>query len=248
MKIDKKVLYDFLKKIHINGGILEAVFDFTDSGLKISGKNQTNVTRVDGVLNSSAFVEYNGLGKIGVQEINNVIKIVNNFEKEITIKVEGNLLCLKEGSKKVEIELLELQFIEECNELPNLEFNETIKLKANDINNFIKDAAVNREFTLTFSTSEKSTTLMNDGKFKFTKVYDTPEAKGGVVIKLGSYFIDAVLGLTDELLMSIKSNYPIKMLEQTEKSTVVIVTAPLIYNNDKATSEQVKSDFVENTE
>jgi hypothetical protein len=242
MKINKKNLVDFLEKVNMNGDLNEARFNFTETGLKISGTNAANITRVDGTLNISAFVEYNALGEIGVQEINNIIRILKSFDKEVEINVQGNLLSLKEAGKKVEIELLDLQFIEVVKDLPNLEFYEDIKVNAVDINKFITDASINKEFFIKIETKEKVSMLSNDGKFKFTKTLETPESKGGTVVKFGLHFINAVIKLSDSLILSIKKDYPIKIVEKTEQSIISIITAPVMGNEDIATSEQVKSD------
>ena len=239
MKISKQKMTEFLKKVNMNGDLQEAIFNFTETGLKISGKNAAGVTRVDGMLKSAAFEEYNALGKIGVQEINTVIRIMSGFNKIIDVKVEGNLLSLKEGGKKVDIELLDVQFIEEVQALPPLEFDENIKIASKDINDFIKDASINKEFFISLSTKEKVTMLTNTGKFKFTKTLETVEAKGGVTAKFGAHFINAVIGLTSDVTLSLKTDYPIKLVEITEESIISIVTAPVSGNEDAAKSEDV---------
>lgn len=248
MKIGKKTLVEFLKKVNISNGIQEAIFDFSDSGLKISGKNSANVTRLDAVLKTSAFEEYKAIGKIGMQELSKVIMILNGFTKEVTLKVEGNLLMIEEKDKKVEVELLDIQFIEEVPDLPNLEFDETIRLKASDVNSFIKDATINKEFHIRLVTKPKVTMLTNSGKFKFTKTFETPEAKGGIVVKFASHFIEAVSSLTDMLTISCKSNYPVKIVEKTEHSQIVIVTAPVTGDeevNVEKKEEEVKEEVKE---
>jgi len=245
MKISKQKITEFLNKVNMNGDLQEAIFNFAEKGLQISGKNAAGVTRVDGMLKSSAFEEYNALGKIGVQELNNVVRIMTGFNKVVDIKVEGNLLSLKEDSKKVDIELLDVKFIEEVQALPELKFDEHIKIASKDINDFIKDAAINKEFFITLKTKEKVTMLTNDGKFKFTKTLETAEAKGGITAKFGSHFINAVVGLTSDITLSLKSDYPIKMVEITEESIINIVTAPVTGNEDAAKSKQIEQEEVE---
>ena len=245
MKVNKQTIVNFLKKVNMSGDLNEAIFDFTETGLKISGKNPAGVTRIDAILKSSAFIEYNAAGKIGVQEINNIVRILSGFNKEVDIIIEGNLLTLKEASKKVSIELLDTQFIEEVQDLPDLKFTEKIKMSSKDVNDFIKDASINKDFFLKISTKEKVTMLSNSGKFKFAKTFETPESKGDVTVKFGEHFVNAFLNLTNDVTLDMANDYPVKIIESMEHSIVSIITAPVSGDDD---GDNVASgDQVENT-
>jgi len=231
MKIDKKELAKFLKKIKMDGteGIDEAVFDFTTDGVKISALTPANITRVNAMLYASVFENYEAINKIAIQNISQIIKLLDRFKKMVEITVEGNILRLKEGSKKIETTLVDLQFVSvapELNAVP--EFDDVIKIAASDLNEFIKDALINSEFELILETKPKQLILKSTGKFKFENTYACETAKGGVVVKLGQTFEHVAKNLTGTLELSLKTDYPVKLFEKTESSVITILTAPRV--------------------
>jgi len=232
MNIKTKVFNTFLKKVKMDGTQIvdEAIFDFNDGGLKISAMTGGNTTRIDAMLMSSAFGQYEAIGKVGVQGIAQITKILDTFKDEVDISIEGNVLRLKEGGRKVEVELIDLQFLTEVGALKELQFDETIKIKSVDLNKFISDVNINKDFELIFDTKPKQLILSNTGKYKFTQILPVEEAQGGVTAKFGAPFIDVVKALTDNILLSMKTDFPIKILEKTDVSTIVIITAPRIEN------------------
>lgn len=235
MKIKKQTMVNFLKKISMTdtSTIDETIFNFTEEGLKITGRTKDNSTRVDALLKINSFENYNALGKIAVQEIPKIIMIMNNFNDSIEILVEGNLLTLKETGKKVGIELLDIKFLEDIEPMKELEFNNMIKLDSKVVNDFINDVRINNEFVINITTRDKITLLSNpEGKFKFNSQIETPDSKADVSVSFGDPFKFAVTNLTDELSLELSNEFPIRITEVTDDSTIVIITAPRIENTE----------------
>ncbi len=228
MKIKREVLSNFLRKVCMQATeqLDEVLFNFTTNGLEIAGLTATQTVRVDALLKASSFTDYSAIGQIGVQELNNIIKIIDKFDKEVTLVVEGNLLTMSESSKKVEVELIATQFIQSPQPLPEMEHTEVITLKADDLNDFVGDASLNKDFVINIETAPKQTRFFNTGKFKFSKTFETLSATGGTVVAFGVPFINAVKNLKKEVNLSLKSQFPVKIVEKTDDSVISLIIAP----------------------
>jgi hypothetical protein len=234
MKIEKTKIVNFLKKVSMTDTsvIDETIFNFSEEGLKVAGRTKDNSTRVDGILKSSVFEDYNIIGKISVQQIPSIITILNNFDKNIEIIVEGNLLTFKENTKKASIELLDENVLQDIGDRRVLEFDEKVKIDSVELNKFITNVSMNKDFVINIKTEENKTLLYNDeGTFKFSVILDTPESKGLTKVKLGEPFKYAVANLKEDLELDLKTDFPIQITEKTEYSIVIVITAPRIDND-----------------
>lgn len=227
MKIEAKKLSNFFKKFDsIN---TECILNFDENGLKASTMTPSNIGRLDVTLNKTAFIEYNAIGKIGVQDINILKNITAKFDKEIELIVEGNLLTLKEKGKKVECELISVDFLTECNEMKELDYTDKFDVGSDVIKTFIADANVNKEVNYVLKTTEKSFVLENTGKFKFNNNIEVPECVGGADSKYGELFSQVFANITeDNVRLSLGENFPLKILERSDDMIVSYIIAPIV--------------------
>lgn len=233
MKINNKILSDFLKKIKLEGmeQINEAIFDFTNEGLKVSVMSPTNTVRVDAVLNMSAFIEYESIGVIGLQDIPTIIKVIEKFNEELTIITTENTIKFTDKNKEMTTDLVDTQFIKKLDEAKVFEFDDQVKMNIKDIQDIISDANINKDFCLRIETKENSMMISTDGKYKFKRIFNIEGIKGGVNCNFGSPLFNAVSNLTDVVTLNLKVNFPMQIIEQTEKSFITMVIAPRIDNN-----------------
>jgi hypothetical protein len=233
MKIKTKNLIEFFKKIKMEGTerIEEVVLDFAESGLKVSAITPTKTNRVDAIYNPSGFINYSAVGKIGIQDLNNIIKILGRFGEEVDIEVKENVITFKDGNKEMTTELVDIQFIKPTNELKNFEFDDMFTIDSKDINNMIDDANINKDYELQLSTVEKGFTIATTGKYKFKRNFVVEEARGGVTTTFGNPLINAVSNLTGKIVLNLKTNFPCKILEKTEFSVISILVSPKVKAN-----------------
>lgn len=233
MKIKTKNLVSFLKKARMEGEqmIDECILDFQKEGLKIDANSPSKQARTMSWLKTSAFKEYEQIGKIGMNDLSNVAKVLDRFGEFITIAVEGNLMTIKSEGKKVDIELVAETFLSTDSGAPKLEFDETFNIDGAKKDDIIKDVQLNKDAIITIETEDKKVKVSNTGKYKFLHEIDAPTCKGGSKVNLGEPFIDAVNGLTGSLELSVKSDYPIKIMEKTDESTITLVVAPRVDND-----------------
>ena len=230
MKIKTKPLTTFLTKVKMAGTqqITECILKFESEGLKIGANSDAQLSRVAGVLNKSLFKDYVEIGNVGVNDFDNVIKVIQRFGETLTLKKEGNLLTLSSGGKKVDIELVSEDFIKTDVDAPELEFDETFTISSKQLGDIITDVQMNKDAVLSITTEEKKVKFNNTGKYKFENEIDALTVKGGTKVDFGQPFIDAVSGLTGSLEMSLKVDYPCKIVERTDDSIITIVVAPRV--------------------
>lgn len=230
MKIKTKTLTDFLKKTRMTGvqQITEGVFRFEKEGLRFSANSEPQQVRVMSWLLPAAFIEYEEIGNVGMNDLQNVVKVLERFGDTITIKKEGNLLTVKGDGKTVDVELVSESFLQTDTKEPSLTFKDTFTINASKLQDIIKDVRMNKDATLSIKTGEKTVLFSNTGKYKFQNTVDAPTCEGGVVTTFGLPFLEAVEELSGPLQFSVASNYPCKIIEKLETSVVTVIVAPRV--------------------
>jgi len=230
MKIEKKKLVEFLKKVKMDGtqGISECVLRFEKEGLKIDANAAAKQSRIMAWLKTSAFKEYEELGNVGVNGFENVIKVIERFGELIVLNKEGNLLTIKGDNKKVDIELVSEDFLEVDTGQPDLEFEDTFTITGKKLKEIYDDVAMNKDAKLSINTEEKKVKFSNTGKYKFETILEAPTCKGGAKVDFGEPLIDSTKALTGNIEMSVKTDYPARLMEKTEDSVITVIVAPRV--------------------
>jgi len=233
LKIETKQLTSFLKKARMEGSqlLLEAIFKFGDDGLRIVATSATNTSMIRGWLKPSAFIEYEAIGIVPMNDLTTVTKVLSTFGDEVKLKKEGNLLTVSgktaTSNKSVGIELLDEKTFDPEKPEPKLEFTETFKTDALALKNIFSDVKLNKNVTITITSEDKNVLVTNSGKYKFKHNIEAPDCKGGVKVKMGAPLMDVITNLDGELEMFIKSDYPMKITEISEHSEFLIIVAPM---------------------
>lgn len=240
MKIKTKVFTAFLKKTRMEGTQMlpEAILKFEKDGLKINANSQPKQARVMSWLRTGAFQQYEELGSVGLNDLSTVVKVLDRFDEDINIKKEGNLLTISGGNKKVDIELVAESFLDTDSGEPKLVFDETLVVPATSLKSIFADVKLNKDAIMTLKTEEKKLKVSNTGKYKFVNEIEAPTCKGGITVKMGEPFIDVVTNLDGNLELSMKNDYPIKIMEKTENSIVTIIVAPRVEDEGEETSTE----------
>lgn len=232
MKLNKQKFVVFLKKIMMTGTeqIKEAKFSFTDEGLKVGVQPESKTVKNFGMLLPQAFIAYEAIGDIAIQDLPTFVKLVSKFKDEISVTVTESKIKLDDGYKQVEFDLMDVQFIKDVSPIKDLTFDETFTVNISDIQEMIEDfKSVNdAAITLKLETVQKGLILSNTGKYKFKRNISVPEANGGVVTSMGDVFKNSIEALTHDCVFSMKTNFPIKILEKTEDSVINLVVAPTV--------------------
>lgn len=234
MKVKTKILSEFLNKAIMSGTeiIEEAVLNFDKEGLKINANSQAKQSRAMSWLKKSAFVEYEELGGVGLNDLNTITKVLDRFGETISLKKEGNLLTIKSEGKSVDIELVSEEFLKTDEGEPKLEFNNTFNLKAGKLADLFNDVKMNKDAKIKLETKDKQVLISNTGKYKFLNTIEAPSCKEGTTVSFGLPLIEASTNLKGDLELSIANNYPMKIREVTEHSVITIIVAPRVDNEE----------------
>ena len=230
MEVKTKTLTSFLNKFRMEGDqkIPEAVLRFEKDGLKINANSPSKLARVVAWLKTTAFESYEELGNVGLNDLENVVKVLNRFGEKIKISKEGNLITISGDSKKVDIQVVSEDFLESDTGEPNLEFKDNFEITATKLKDIFQDVRMNENALLTIETEDKKAVFTNTGKYKFKNVVDAPTCKGGVKVQFGKPFIDSLINFDGTLKISVASNYPARVMEKLETSIVTMIVAPLV--------------------
>ena len=232
LKIESGLIKDFFDKVRMSGGqqIREGLFDFTSEGLKVAVNSETKQARCVGLLKKAAFVEYEAIGKVGLNDLDNVRKVMERFGGEMIIERSGHLLTMKNKTdkKRVEIELVDERFLTTDITEPNLEFDETFTATSTEMKDIFNDVQINKDSVMTIETEAKVVNFFNTGKYKFKNQILCDTVKGGTKVNFGAPLIDSINKLDGKLEISIKKDYPAKIREITEHSVITIIVAPRV--------------------
>jgi hypothetical protein len=236
MKIEIKKLTDFLEKITLSGEdeITEGTLYFEDTGVKFSANNGAKTIRACGWLKKEAFTEYEAIGGVSSNQLNTIIKVLDRFSGEVTIKKEGNLLSINSKGKSVQIELASEGFITSDMKEPPLTFTESFQVNSSVLDNIVKDVNVNKDATIMIRTTEKKVEFSNTGAYKFRTEVDAITVNGTapVSVVFGNQLFNAIANLKGLLEVSVASDYPIKITEITPDSIVYVIVAPRVDTNE----------------
>ncbi len=236
MKIETKVLNEFLKAVKMSGEdeLKEVVFNFSDAGLQINGINDSQTNMSSGLLRKEVFKNYEAIGKIGIQEMSKIIKILEWFT-EPEIKVINNELVMEEGNKVFETELLNIEFIHSATEMElSYEGNaQIITFNLEELKDFINETFINGKYEVMLSIitnkDNKQLVLKNNEKYKFTKIYNMENINNDIVLNLGSQFFNAIDNLvTEKVDLILKTNFPVKIISKNDNYEVNIIVAPKV--------------------
>jgi len=230
LKIKQKVLKEFLRKAMMSGkqGISDAIFRFESDGLKINANSTPKQARVMAWLKKDAFKEYEEIDNIGLNDLQNVVKVVDRFGEIVSLKKEGNLLTISGDKKKVDIELVAENFLETDTGQPNLEFKEIFNISGKQISDVFSDVKMNADSVLTIETTPKKVKFKNTGKYKFVTEIEAPSCKGEAKSSFGEALLESVSALDGNLEISMGDNYPIKIMEKKDESVITIIVAPFV--------------------
>lgn len=234
MIINKNVLKRFLKKITMEGEqqITEGILDFSERGIVFNANSESQHARVMARLDSAAFTDYSAIGKVGINEMNKVIQVLSRFGDEVSLAKKGNLLTIKSDNKKVDIELVAEDYVKDSGS-PTLEYETTLNLTAAELKGVFEDVKTNKDAVMIFSTRDNILVVTNTGKYKFHNSFDIEGLKGEVVVRMGAPLIAAVSNLDGNLEISLKTDYPMRIVEETENCQVVLIVAPRVNETDE---------------
>jgi hypothetical protein len=230
MKVKTDVLEDFLTKVRMDDSNT-CLLRFEEEGLSVSILSPANTQKCDATLFKSNFVDYAPIGNIGVDELHRLIKVLKKLEKEVEIKVEGNLISFIGTKKEVSFELVDEKFIDEVKPTPAMEHPTSFAIQAELLSSFLSDAQTNTDVSVFFETVEGGVKLANDGKYQFKYNVDSEGTKAGEKVRFGQPLVATMAAIKKgELTVHIKSDYPVLIDHKTDNYKMQFMVAPRVDN------------------
>lgn len=237
MKIKADVLLTFLKKVTVNNSVSEGIFDFSETGLKTIVTTMDTVTNITAILNAKAFSVYEPVGKVALNDLKTLLLLLGKFKGEIEILTTTNTITFKDTNKQVETITMDLQFVvapktfseEKLKQLAE-NFNNSFNIPLATYKEFIETANVNKDFDMYIKTGENAVMLSTDGKYKVSSTFKADAVAPGTSQLFGTPFIDAVSSLDHDFNISMSNiaGFPVKIVENTDVSNIVIITVPKV--------------------
>jgi hypothetical protein len=236
MKINAKVLKEFIKKFRMDGDekIEETKFVFDDNGLNILATSPTKSCQVCAQLKTKAFSLYENIGTMAVNDLSGVLNVIDKFKDiEITLNKKGNCLTIVGGNTKVDIELVSEQFLSSETIIQGLTWNNEFIIDSGQLKDIIEKAQLNKDSEIKVTSGDGAIKFSNSGKYKFDTTIEAPTCKIGSVSKYGEAFINSVINLNGQLKMFVSTDYPCKIVEELDNSIIQIICSPRVENQDE---------------
>jgi len=233
MKIDAKILKEYIKKVTMNNDMMTFNLNFTENGVTSSLKGIENVTMTIGKLNKEAFETYETIGEIFIRNSVLMTTMLDSFKDIIEIeKVEDYALKISENKREVFIMLGEEQTCDNIirKEKPELDSKINLNLFKKDLTPVIKDMATlkinkidlhNENKFLTFSVGSK-----NDSEHTNNIVQTDIDEK--VKVSVGKSIKSFYDSLTDGFVLKIGNDIPLLFIETTPLMTIETYIAPMV--------------------
>ena len=231
MKIKTKKFSNFLKKIQMEDSqkIDDCLFDFSEDGVKVNANSMPQQSNVVGLLKPVAFETYEAIGNVGVNNLSTFIRVIERFGDTIELKKQGNLITIKSGNKKVDLELINENAITSTNSKDlKLEHTDEFTISSNKLLEVFKDVKMNKDCILVLKTYENKVSFENTGKYKFTNEVEAEGTKGGVTVSFGQPFLDALSRLEGDIKIKVRDDFPCLVFEETEESLIKIIVGPRV--------------------
>ena len=231
MKIDNKILKQFLKQINIDNSLNEVALNFEKEGLSVCQMTPDNVALVNAKLSSSAFTEYSKFDKLAFDNLNLFIKFLDLFgDENIDIKKEKNYLHIANESKDGDFILTSEDYIKEETKIPKIDYKNILKIDSSILKEVIKSSELlSSDFgVISFEIKDKSLIIETGETHKIRKTLKLTEKTEDCKVKVGNYINKCSKLLQDEVIIKLSKDMPITIEQKSDNSKVTYIIASRI--------------------
>ena len=237
MKIEATVLSDYIKKVSLNKIIPTLNLNFGETCVKTTITDPSNIVLIIGELKKEAFIEYENIGEIFIKDSRFLFDALKTFTGEITLtKIEDHLLEVKSSIRKVYITLAEEIVCENIHREsePVLGLNETLNMSRTELGQIVKDMKLlnndvvhisNKDGKMVFQVGIKN-------EYDFTQNLITCNSEEEIKVAIGNSLVHYVETLTNDPIMFIGKDKPVKFVETGENFATVVIIAPTKFEGD----------------
>lgn len=231
IKVQTGKFLEFINKMTLNGKINDVLLNFEEAGLRVWCKSIDSSTAVLGLLNKEVFTEYE-ICSIGIIDVNLFLKVLKNCGDVLSLGVVDDKLQVVSG--KVNAKLC-LGTTETINSVlpsnPSISYENEARIKTD----VFKQAKTNTEILgdETLRVEVKNNKLMiNVGEDKFNVLTCEESFEySNFVSEYREPLLCVINVLGGEVLLSAKTDYPIRLVEKDNEKSITYYTAPIIQND-----------------
>ena len=231
MKIEAKLLKDFVVKATADCTINELVIRTVPEGIKSMMRTPDNTTAIMARLTKNRINTFNP--EFGVIAINNTTmfkNILGTFNGIISLDKQENVLRINGEGKYADVLLADESFIdvELKKELTNITFDNNFKLPAKIFNNAVTNSTLLKTEKITLEVKDKKFSIMsgekNSNRITEEENVDFPNTK--TVLSAVTFPVFRLLEGEVEVFMK-DENYALQLINKTEDLTVKTIIAPI---------------------
>lgn len=231
MKINNEVLKTYLKQINCSGLINEVKLNFEENGISTLIMNPENTLMVSNKLANSAFIKYDKLGIITIDNLLLFIKILDRFDGDITLKKEENLLRISNDNRECEFILVSEDFIEDVKKIPTLEYKNILKIDSKTIFDSLKNSEVveDKFSEVKFELKDKILIIGCGETNKITDKHKLKDKYENFNVKFNGELLKKTISTLDgEIELNLGKDLPLKVVKITDNSSLFYIIAPRV--------------------
>jgi len=241
MKIETKKLHKFLKKCSLDGKIGTCIMRGDKQSNKISIKvNNGNSVAIFGALKveTDDFV-------FPIKSTKTFLRILDTFSSKTHLEKQENILKIYDEEREANIVLADEDFIDnDLKEELKFTYEGNVAIKAELFKNSLRNTDIVQGETLNVEVKNNILSV-STGKNNFDKMIerckvDYKDCKN----ELGGISFSVIQVLEDDLKISMKTNYPIRINETNENMNVIYFVAPLEQEENENESGKEKQNSI----
>ena len=228
MKIDAKILEDFVAKTTLNGTIPSCIMRTTENGGTIYVRNGVAIACF-GTLNKIAFKETSEL-ELPIKSTDTLLKILKCFDGTILLKVDNNILKIYDEKREFDIVLAGKDYIDnEINTdmLSKFNYEKSTMISSEIFKRALTNNSILKEDSMQVKV-EQNVLRVISGKSGFDKAEERLNIEyPNCSIELGPVSSDVFNVLDGDVQLEMKTNYPVKFVNTKKEMEITYFIAPI---------------------
>ena len=235
MKINTNAFISFVTKASLNGDIQTMNIEFTDDGLTSAVHDQSNTTLTMTTLKLSAIEDYEKRDEVFIRNTGAFLKALRKLDDTFDFSIVENYVMKIVSGNRTGFIMLGSEMA--CDNKrkdgePTIDFTSTFSINKSDIIQSVQDTKdldikqtviEKTDTNVTFTVGEKGESDY------FITTLESPETGTGKV-KVGEMFLKLYAVLNGEISISLGTNKPIKVIEDSDNVKFTCIIAPIIDN------------------
>jgi hypothetical protein len=231
MKIESSVLKSFVVKATMGGALPSMVMRVSNDGITAQLKDLSNAAMTTAKLSPDKVKEKEDM-VLCIKNTDMLIKSLGSFSGEVELKKNENILSIFNAERQINIVLSTEEFID-CN-LPKIPdslanaFDGGINLQTDILRKIVSDMAIVDGDKILVEVKDKKLTL-NTGAKDFDNISMKVNVEyNDVLSTYGELLAKAITVIGDKVNMSLKSNFPIRLVEDADGIKCTYIIAPIV--------------------